>query len=369
MADSQTKQPRDSRIELLRIIAMLLIVTCHYAAGMGLTKQQGWSGAVATLLEQNGQVGVTVYFAITGYYLVDRPFSKSRIIRLWAQVYTYSVLVFILCLALNAVRPIPTLAFRLHGSEGIRTCLKTFLPVLSGEYWFVSAYIVMLILAPVINRVLRESPRKILLIGIVCLAVAPSLALVGFQGVWPVTQPIYAITCYMIGGYLRLYPAVSNRRRAALTIPAAVIFCLAVPLLVDRATQTNQPIARFFAWSAQGYKTLTCQIVIGTCMMVLAIHRQSRPWSSKVINAFSATTLGIYLIHAHYLGKSALWYIVPRLVPGTSNAVARIAVHGLAIIVIFALLSLGAFIMDKLVVRHIQTLVSRLALRGPVVSS
>ena len=73
---SRIKNSRNASIELLRIIAMLMIVGNHLVY-YGVWKEQIWIEGtelnrwVVCILFPGGQVGVAVFFIITGYFLVD----------------------------------------------------------------------------------------------------------------------------------------------------------------------------------------------------------------------------------------------------------------------------------------------------------
>ena len=80
----KSRQNRKISIELLRIVAMFLIVLCHSAeaSDLSLRGQAAWTmqpfrGGGATIenvIWQYGQVGVQIFFIITGYFLCKKRF-------------------------------------------------------------------------------------------------------------------------------------------------------------------------------------------------------------------------------------------------------------------------------------------------------
>ena len=86
MAKRSVKQ-RNLNIEVLRILAMFLIVACHATLHLpwllhvdsNLDFLPGWKSALAYLVVQYGQVGVSIFFIISGYFLVRKTFTWQRI--------------------------------------------------------------------------------------------------------------------------------------------------------------------------------------------------------------------------------------------------------------------------------------------------
>lgn len=86
-----------ANMELLRIIAMLMVVMLHYLSkGMQLpamTGPQGVRGMLAWGMESLAIVAVNVYMLISGYFLTEGRFRTGRLIQLICQVLFYSILV------------------------------------------------------------------------------------------------------------------------------------------------------------------------------------------------------------------------------------------------------------------------------------
>ena len=87
------KAARQAGIELLRCIAMLMVITLHYLDKGGvlipLSQKQSPAGYAAWLLEAFCIVAVNVYVLISGYFLVEAGFRVKRILLLAAQVLFY----------------------------------------------------------------------------------------------------------------------------------------------------------------------------------------------------------------------------------------------------------------------------------------
>ena len=84
---------RDSNIELLRIIAMCLIIFHHMALNTGIVEGYNINtnmifGIIGGI---GGKIGVVVYILITGYFCINKDFSFKKVFTLWLQIFCYSV--------------------------------------------------------------------------------------------------------------------------------------------------------------------------------------------------------------------------------------------------------------------------------------
>ena len=95
MPQSQSK-PRESNIELLRIVAMALIIAHHLSYyGGAYYHTQGFDKFVASLFVVGGKLGVSIFVFIGAFFMVKRQVSFRAIFRLMLT----SVLVYALCTA------------------------------------------------------------------------------------------------------------------------------------------------------------------------------------------------------------------------------------------------------------------------------
>ncbi len=149
---------------------MLLIVACHFIIHFNwnthhydlmLIQEPGWTNALKFLIVQYGQVGVSIFFIISGYFLVDKTFKRRRIFKTWFQMFCYSSGFFITLLIIGVFYKYPTVIQPLmQGSELFRTIAASFFPFFYGSYWFISAYILMLLCAPFINSLCQSLSKR-----------------------------------------------------------------------------------------------------------------------------------------------------------------------------------------------------------------
>ena len=146
---------RQANYELLRIVAMAMVITLHYLGKGGLLtgQEQAWKTAdtLAWLLEAFCVAAVDVYVLISGYFLVDASFRFGKLCMLWLQIFVYSVGVPAL-LCLLGILPVQEIS--------MERVLTWIFPVLREHYWFATAYVVMYLFAAFLGKAVRQIPQK-----------------------------------------------------------------------------------------------------------------------------------------------------------------------------------------------------------------
>ncbi|WP_216634949.1 acyltransferase family protein, partial [Selenomonas sp. oral taxon 126] len=95
---------RNNSLDLLRIIAMMMIISMHYVGhGGGDTAVYGSvANLEAWLIKSFVSVGVNCYILITGYFLINSlQFSFTKIVRIWGSLFIYSMAGFFLFFAMG----------------------------------------------------------------------------------------------------------------------------------------------------------------------------------------------------------------------------------------------------------------------------
>ena len=163
---AHAKSPaRQANLELLRCVAMMMVIVLHYL-GKGnllvdLTVPQLYAGEyLAWLLESFCIVAVNVYMFISGYFLCTSSFKPSRLIQLWVQVWMYSI-VFGLVGALTGVmkETVPDTHF----------LLTLIFPISMNHYWFMTAYIFLYVLLPFLGLAVQRMTKRQLQIAVLLL--------------------------------------------------------------------------------------------------------------------------------------------------------------------------------------------------------
>lgn len=142
---------RDVNIELLRIVAMLMVIILHTLGHGGVLAAYDF-GSVGYILFWFIEVvcygAVNIFVLITGYFMINMQMKLSRIIKLVIQVEFFSLLSFLVA------------RFVFHVEYTLQDVILAVFPLTGNEYWFASAYVILLTLIPLINYLIHHMNKK-----------------------------------------------------------------------------------------------------------------------------------------------------------------------------------------------------------------
>lgn len=191
---------RASNIELLRIVAMLMVVmvhTCFHTTGTPTPEEvsaQPTTSFFRFLLPSFTIIGVNLFVLISGWFGIKQ--SKKGFLSLLFQILFY------LLLTLPAV-----LLNNKTDSNNLNGFLSYFL--LEGEdWWFVKSYILLYILAPIMNAYTDNAAKKefrMILIGFFCFMFTWGWLTSGVKWFHDGYSTMAFMGLYMLARYCRLH--------------------------------------------------------------------------------------------------------------------------------------------------------------------
>lgn len=198
-------ETRNSAFELLRIFSMFMIIA-HHCVNHGLINNPIFPGVFADGTNLNrffawlcfpgGEVGVALFFMITGFFCIDS--KKIRIKKVVLQVAFYS------WLSLCFYFTLKYLGFdfsNLFTSEVEKKYIigSFIFPVRSGAFWFATAYILLRLFMPIYNTFLEKLNTK----GFLLVLLVLFMALMQSQLFIVVLGYTKALFFYSLGGLLK----------------------------------------------------------------------------------------------------------------------------------------------------------------------
>lgn len=293
-------------IELLRILCMLMIVMMHLLYKGGILFAEELSGAVqqqAWCLEAFCYVAVNCYVMISGWLLINsEKMKKNRAIELWLQTFLYSV-------------AIGGISFLLFDEVSGLSLVKSVMPVLSNSYWFITNYLALYLIHPILNRLARSMGKKQLrnlLLGLLAVFCV-------WQNVMPFFETldtshgysiIWFLVMYLTGAYLRLYfdKKVSSSRLIFLYIVCSLITFAGRNL----CSYLGAKFYFFDYYTDSFYNYNSIPVFFAAVFLFLAFAGgmkglTDRRRLSAGILFFSKVTLDVYLIHEQVILRDKLW--------------------------------------------------------------
>lgn len=289
---------RESSLELLRILCMLMIVADHYAGQSGTAVADTLPHALFyAALGAGSRLGCDLFVVIGAWFLCAQPFRSRRVLSLWLSLWLYTVPLTLLCALYPAAQ------------VGLGTLRWSVFPVSTQQLWFVSQYILLLLLTPALNLLLRCAPRPALrgLLGAVGVFLVGYPTLFGEDGVLSGALWTF-LYLYLLVGYLRRYP--DNRLTRWLDTPAAAAGAAAflVLLTLARGGANYLGIGGKAAQYLEYYRTALGAAPNLLCALALFYwFARRRLGCVRVINRLASATLGVYCIHQTPAVMGILW--------------------------------------------------------------
>lgn len=271
---------RKSNLELLRILCMCGIIFIHYVgADLGGAVVNGtfpnFSWFFVHFSTSFFVPLVNCFVLISGYFMISsRSFSLKKPLNILLICAFYGVISYIIALLAGA-RP--------HDGS----ILYALFPYFWGKRWFVETYIILILLAPFMNKLLRSlGHQNYLLLMSVQLTLFCVWYSLGLSA--PLLDDGYGIinflTLYMLGGYVRLYGA--ERKWLNLRKRCYGLIFVACSLVTFALSYFINPY---------GYAFITN--IFGALAAFLFFLKWDLG-SNHVINRISATSFDVYFVHS-----------------------------------------------------------------------
>lgn len=307
MSVSRSYRKRESGIEALKIIAILLIVISHVAE----TVLQG-PGAVQTIdlshgadnlqsllllfFHHFGRWGNIIFFTCSAWFLLSSDrFDKHKWFFMLFEIWVISVAV--LAVSFFFVKDVIT----------IKDVIKSLFPTYFANNWYLTCYLLFYPLHPVLNSVIHRMDKTALFrfsAALFCLYFLFSLAGGTFFG----SKIIYWITMYFVIAYCKTYLRDAlDRVGLNLAVMAVSFLCFVGAILI-----TNLLCRRFsffaghlYHWNVNNNPFL---FVLAFSMLQVARHIKFR---NIAINYISGLSMLIYILHENIILRT---YFRPQII-------------------------------------------------------
>lgn len=316
--NSLKAQRRIPNFEILRVVAMFLIIVGHFfvhgicGKGNDVNLKYDGTSMIDTLsfgITQSlwviSSISVNLYVLISGYFLIQSKAKWSKIPTIWLQTVFYSVCIYLVLIAsggvnFNVVELLRSLFVIKFGAVSDRT------------YWFVTQYIGLLAVSPFLNRMVsnftKAEYRRLLLVLIV---MDFSFGCVFYGDVYSGGQTLFHfITVYFIAGYIRLYHLFDTVSLNKLI--GAFAMCVLALVVLDylycfvHCFRHHEPFQLLLSQRYLNYNGIP--LILAT--LVFCIIKRVKFGDNCVVRflvAIAPFSFGVYLIHDNIYVRNHLW--------------------------------------------------------------
>ncbi len=269
MKSRPTSGERNSAIELLRLLCIFGILMMHVFGDLQ-TPLSTLNTAAHVLVNSLFNTGVTCFILISGYFGIR--FSIEKLVRLDLMVIFFSVL--------------GTLATE---EFAVKALVKAAFPVLTRQYWFITCYFALCILAPFLNRAAEKMTKE--WFGKLLFALLFLFSAVPTFGFYDIMQDagkglVHFVMIYLLGRYLALY---ENHSRKTSRLLLGLLLCVGFIFAADLAL-TVRGHAVYNTFSRD------CSLFIVLASVLLFFLFWQMRFHSAFVNHIAGDVLAVYVL-------------------------------------------------------------------------
>lgn len=296
---------RNSSIELLRIISMVMIMFHHFAYHGNFE----WNYNEITIphlwynfILMGGKVGVNIFVLISGFFLIEnteRLFQPKKLLKFWGQVVFYSITTYFLSIVLQI------------NNFDIKQIIKICFPITYPGWWFASTYFMLYLIHPFLNKLLHDLDKNVyqylILLLVLCWSIIPTLTTQLFES----NSLLWFITLYVIAGYAKIY-GFNERLKSKhyfflFLIVLVCSYLISVSFLVLGTKRNELAVHAIDFFGMERFPILLMALFLFMTFAKLKIKY------NKWINVIASATFGVYLIHDSSYIRYYIWWNIFKI--------------------------------------------------------
>lgn len=284
----QTKStPRQSNLELYRIIVMLFIVAHHYVVNSGVMKLMqedptSFRSIYYYVFGAWGKVGINCFVLITGYFMCTSTITLQKFLKLFLEVIFYMITVNIIMIAIGV------------GHFSVREIWSDLQLLFDVSSCFTSCFIMFYLFIPFLNILVRNmTQQQHLYLVVLCLTIYTGISTF-MLGKVEMNYIVWFSILYFIASYIRLYQPMQNVRWGLIFFGGGIvsIATIVIPLCLGEMLGKTLPYYHFLSDSNK-----LLAVVLSVSMFMYFKDMQIP--HSKLINRIAQSCFGVLLIHAN----------------------------------------------------------------------
>lgn len=296
MEKDEKIKKRNSNIELLKIIAMLLITISHVIPynypnpgneyiNIG-NASMNFTNIALQFIRYLGQIGNVIFVICSSYFLLEKKKTKYKKVM---QIIIDNVFISVICLIFILLNK-----YNISKKE----IIKQFFPLTFSNNWFIGTYIIFYIFAPLLNKAIDSMKKRELFI---------TTTLFCILNIWQFIKANNYINSYLLG-FITIYFIVAylkkhkQREKESYKITyikigflygILIIFILLINFISLKLNIGKEKMQYFTNMKNP------IPILIGLLSFEIVITKEKK--INNFINSLSSVTLFIYLFHDNIL--------------------------------------------------------------------
>ena len=280
---------RNSNIELLRIISVILIIGSHLIRRYEDPSTLSLANMQWYYFLTGGLFAVNIFLLISGYFLIDeKEFKINKIIKIILMAFFYSNALIIIRIVFN---------MNYFDLKGI---IHNIFPITFNRWYFVNNYLILYILFPFINKLIhslkKNEFRGLIIILSVVLCIIPTLTATSYYS----NNIVWFIFMYLIGAYIKLYIDPKKYKHFILYAIGLYILTLGVSLISSIAVD-KYSLSGY--WAKLPVYLLNLKklpfLIVSILLFIGFLNINIK--ENKIINKIATASLGVYMVHRLFI--------------------------------------------------------------------
>lgn len=279
---------RESNLELLRIISMILIVAFHCTINIDILKGNVFEQIVLFVTGIWGVFGVDCFFIISFNFLYTSKFKMKKFINIIKQILFYTIPLLIISVISSKINT---------GWDILKIVKYIFMaglkqPFWNDVYWFVTIYLLMYLSFPIMNNIIKKMNKNQLKYIVILL----TMIILMYQMKQTVIEGyFFCMYMYIAFFYIKTYKEdwLKQNCRIGFVICTAFIICFKII-----SVRNGSNFIMDFVTGKFGRHSILFFI---DSIFTFYIFKSMSIKKSTVINKLASTTFGIYLFHENQI--------------------------------------------------------------------
>lgn len=291
------KKEKNVNIEILRIVSMIMILILHFFYHGNILNEMPKKInllCVSTIsVEVLCIVAVNIFILISGYFLCKSKFDINKIIKLYGEIFVYSLIIGFILLLTNKIE------------LNIKNLIYIFFPFITQRYWFFNAYILLILLFPFLNVLINNISKEKFKLLLIILFIINSILPIGINNSVSLNSAnslYWFLNLYLMGSYIRINKINFKKKCFVYGYIAINVLYIIISIIVFKIGGVSKLmyILKYNLPFAYISSVLLFLIVLNTDFKV-------NDKIKKIIMFFSSSTFAVYIIHENPFVRNLLW--------------------------------------------------------------
>ena len=284
---------------------MLMVISLHFFGHGGVVEQtlQLWTPNwyIVQLIVGFCHVCVNCFILISGYFLCTSKFRLLKWVSIWIETMFYSVLIYLLLVAFGLV------------PFSVSELVKSFMVFTLSRYWFVTAYLLLMIISPFLNHAIAHMDQRshaacCAVMFLVFSALHNIVYICDFAWMNNGSSMLGFAVLYIFAAYIKKYVSLSSIS----TGRAAIVYVLCICIMVGERALAYWLTPLIFGkpqLTSVFYPYNSVTNIIGSIAFFLIFLKISSVGSalSKFLRLTAPVSFAAYLIHEQPVFRPVLW--------------------------------------------------------------